>query len=107
MFLDNDLNVRRFTEQITRDHPPARGRHRPPLERAGQHLDLSRPARRREGDSADARVYREADRRRPTAAGSPSGIMPYRTLANVIQGVVITFVDVTVAKELEARLRQA
>jgi two-component system CheB/CheR fusion protein len=34
-------------------------------------------------------------------------IMPYRTLANVIQGVVITFVDITVAKELESRLRKA
>jgi two-component system CheB/CheR fusion protein len=33
--------------------------------------------------------------------------MPYRTLANVIQGVVITFVDITPAKELEARLRKA
>ena len=32
-------------------------------------------------------------------------IMPYRTLANVIQGVVITFVDITATKELEARLR--
>jgi two-component system, chemotaxis family, CheB/CheR fusion protein len=34
-------------------------------------------------------------------------IMPYRTVANVIQGVVITLVDITVAKELESRLRAA
>ncbi len=33
-------------------------------------------------------------------------ITPYRTLANVIQGVVITFVDITAAKELESRLRK-
>lgn len=32
-------------------------------------------------------------------------ILPYRTLENVIQGAVITFVDITAAKELEARLR--
>ncbi|MDP1647211.1 MAG: chemotaxis protein CheB [Rubrivivax sp.] len=32
-------------------------------------------------------------------------IMPYRTPENVIQGAVITFVDITAAKELEARLR--
>jgi two-component system CheB/CheR fusion protein len=32
-------------------------------------------------------------------------IMPYRTLDDVIQGAVITFVDITAAKELEARLR--
>jgi two-component system CheB/CheR fusion protein len=34
-------------------------------------------------------------------------VMPYRTLANVVQGVVITFVDITAAKHLEARLREA
>ena len=33
-------------------------------------------------------------------------IMPYRTLTNVIQGAVITFVDITAAKELETRLRK-
>jgi len=32
-------------------------------------------------------------------------IMPYRTAGNVIQGAVITFVDITAAKQLESRLR--
>jgi len=32
-------------------------------------------------------------------------IMPYRTLDNRIDGVVITFLDITVAKKLEAKLR--
>jgi hypothetical protein len=32
--------------------------------------------------------------------------MPYRTLENRISGVVITFVDISSAKELEERLRQ-
>jgi len=34
-------------------------------------------------------------------------IMPYRTLENHIDGVVITFADITVAKTLEAALRKA
>lgn len=34
-------------------------------------------------------------------------IMPYRTLENMIDGVVITFTDITVAKTLEAKLREA
>nr|WP_269840123.1 PAS domain-containing protein [Paucibacter sp. M5-1]MCZ7882686.1 PAS domain-containing protein [Paucibacter sp. M5-1] len=34
-------------------------------------------------------------------------IMPYRRLDNVIDGAVITFVDITATKELEARLRLA
>ena len=32
-------------------------------------------------------------------------IMPYRTLENVIDGVVITFIDISEAKRLEAELR--
>jgi two-component system CheB/CheR fusion protein len=34
-------------------------------------------------------------------------IKPYRTLSNVIQGVVITLIDITASKNLEARLRKA
>ena len=34
-------------------------------------------------------------------------IMPYRTLDNRIDGVVITFIDITAAKTLEAKLREA
>jgi two-component system CheB/CheR fusion protein len=33
-------------------------------------------------------------------------IMPYRTLSNMIQGAVLTFVDISVAKALEFRLRE-
>ena len=33
--------------------------------------------------------------------------MPYRTLDNMIDGVVITFTDITVSKTLEAKLREA
>ena len=32
-------------------------------------------------------------------------IMPYRRLDNMIDGAVITFVDITATKELESRLR--
>jgi hypothetical protein len=32
-------------------------------------------------------------------------ILPYRTLDNMIDGVVITFMDITVSKKLEAELR--
>jgi two-component system CheB/CheR fusion protein len=34
-------------------------------------------------------------------------IMPYRTLANVVNGAVLTFIDISNAKALEFRLRQA
>jgi len=34
-------------------------------------------------------------------------IMPYRTLSNLVQGAVITFVDISAAKALEFQLREA
>ncbi len=106
LFLDNDLNVRRFTEQIGRV----------------VHLreaDIGRPL----SDLATTLVYPQlhadvketlrtlafSEKQIPTTDGHwfSVRVMPYRTLANVIQGAVITFVDITVAKELEARLRKA
>lgn len=105
LFLDNDLNVRRFTDQITRVIHLREG-------------DVGRPL----SDLATMLVYPQlcADAKETlrTLAFSEKEIatndgrwysvriMPYRTLANVIQGAVITFVDITTAKELESRLRK-
>jgi len=104
LFLDNDLNVRRFTEQVTRVI----------------HLresDIGRPL----SDLASTLVYPQlyadvketlrtlafCEKQIPTTEGRwySMRIMPYRTLTNIIQGAVITFVDITAAKELESRLR--
>ena len=106
LFLDKDLNVRRFTEQIQRIVHLRDG-------------DVGRPL----SDLASTLVYPEinADARETlrTLAFSEKQvattdghwytvrIMPYRTLADVIQGVVITLIDITAAKQLEARLRSA
>jgi two-component system, chemotaxis family, CheB/CheR fusion protein len=106
LFLDKDLNVRRFTEQITRIIQLREG-------------DIGRPL----SDLASTLIYPQlhADAKETlrTLAFSEKQIsttdghwftvriMPYRTLANVIQGAVITFVDITAAKELESRLRKA
>jgi two-component system CheB/CheR fusion protein len=105
LFLDNALNVRRFTEHITRIVQLREG-------------DIGRPL----SDLASTLIYPQlhADAKETlrTLAFSEKQIattdahwysvriMPYRTVANVIQGVVITFVDITAAKELESRLRK-
>jgi two-component system CheB/CheR fusion protein len=106
LFLDNQLNVRRYTDQIARVIHLREG-------------DIGRPL----SELASTLVYPElhADVKETLRTlafsekqiASSDGhwftvrIMPYRTLANVIQGVVITFVDITVAKQLESRLRKA
>jgi two-component system CheB/CheR fusion protein len=105
LFLDSALNVRRFTEHITRIVQLREG-------------DIGRPL----SDLASTLVYPQlhADAKETlrTLAFSEKQIattdahwysvriMPYRTVANVIQGVVMTFVDITAAKELESRLRK-
>jgi len=106
LFLDNALNVRRFTEQITRVIHLREGDVGRPLSELattliypGLHADVKETLRtlafsEKQIASTDGHWYSVR-------------IMPYRTLANVIQGAVITFVDITVAKELEARLRKA
>jgi len=106
LFLDKDLNVRRFTDQIQRI----------------VHLrdvDIGRPLSDLASTLIYPRLHDDATETlrtlsfTETQVATTDGhwfmvrIKPYRTLANVIQGVVITFVDITAAKELEARLRQA
>jgi two-component system CheB/CheR fusion protein len=105
LFLDSDLQVRRFTPQATRIIKLIES-------------DVGRPIT----DLASALSYPElvADARevlrtlgsteKPIAARDGRWftvrIMPYRTLDNRIDGVVITFADITAAKTIEAKLRE-
>jgi two-component system, chemotaxis family, CheB/CheR fusion protein len=106
LFLDNDLNVRRYTEQAVGIF----------------HLreaDVGRPL----SDLASTLDYPQlqADVKETLRTLAPCvksvvatdgrwfsvRIMPYRTLSNMIQGAVLTFVDISAAKALEFRLREA
>ncbi len=106
LFLDNHLNVRRYTEQIARVvHLRPGDIGRPLSELASTllypelHADVKETLR--------TLVFSEKQIATSDGHWFAVRIMPYRTLADVIQGVVITFVDITVAKELESRLRKA
>jgi two-component system, chemotaxis family, CheB/CheR fusion protein len=106
LFLDNALNVRRFTEHISRIVQLREG-------------DIGRPL----SDLASTLIYPQlhADAKETLRSlafsekeiATTDGhwytvrIMPYRTVSNVIQGVVITFVDITAAKNLESHLRKS
>jgi len=106
LFLDNDLNVRRFTEQAvpifhlresdvgrplsdltnTLDYPQL-------LDDVKETLHSLTPCTK-SVSSTDGRWFSVR-------------IMPYRTLANMVNGAVLTFVDISIAKALEFRLREA
>jgi two-component system CheB/CheR fusion protein len=105
LFLDNDLKVRRFTTQATKLIKLIAGDiGRPVTDLASDLLypDLTEDVRGvlvKLGFSEKA--VRSRDGRWFTVR-----IMPYRTLDDRIDGVVITFADITVAKTLEAELRE-
>jgi two-component system, chemotaxis family, CheB/CheR fusion protein len=105
LFLDSALNVRRYTEQITRLIQLRDGDIGRPLTDLASTLDYAQL----NDDAAETlRTLTLSEKEISTNDGHwfLVRIKPYRTLANVIQGVVITFIDITAAKALESRLRK-
>jgi two-component system, chemotaxis family, CheB/CheR fusion protein len=105
VFLDNDLCLRRFTAQaktIIKFIPSDVGR--PITDLAS---DLQYPAL-----VADAQevlrtlVFSEKSISTGDGRWFTVRIMPYRTMDNRIEGVVITFSDISAAKKVETKLRQ-
>ncbi len=104
LFLDNDLNVRRFTEQASRIvnlRDGDVGRPLSDLTSALDYPDLQADAR----ETLRSLVTCEKQIATRDKRWFNVRIMPYRSLENAIRGVVITLVDITAAKEIEAKLR--
>jgi chemotaxis methyl-accepting protein methylase len=104
LFLDNELKVRRFTPQATKIIkliPTDEGR---PITDLASNLSYPELA-----DDAREVLRKLASVEKPIGAQDGRWfsvrIMPYRTLDDRIDGVVITFADITVSKTLEAKLR--
>ena len=106
LFLDNELNVRRFTTQATKIIKLIPGDVGRPITDIATDLlypELAEDAR----EVLRTLVFvGEAGRHRATGAGSPCASCPTARWTNRIDGVVITFADITAAKTLEAQLRQ-
>jgi two-component system CheB/CheR fusion protein len=105
VFLDNDLRVRRFTtgaDKLFKLIPGDVGR---PLSDIAN--DLFYPGMTEEARNV-LRSLTFSEKQIPASDGRwfSVRIMPYRTLEDIISGVVITFVNITAAKTLEAKLRE-
>ena len=104
LFLDKELNVRRFTSQATKIIKLIPGDVGRPI--TDLVSELSHPAL---ADDVREVLRTLASTEKPVAARDGRWftvrIMPYRTLDDRIDGVVITFADITAAKALEAQLR--
>ncbi len=106
LFLDDGLNVRRYTDRAAKIFSLREsdvGRPLNELSTTLQYPDLQEDARE------TLRTLAFSERQIPASDGRwfTVRIMPYRRLGNVIDGVVITLLDVTSIKRLEAELRQA
>jgi len=103
IFLDHNLNVRRFTYQVTRMFkliPADVGRPLTDIVNSLCYPDLSEDA------TSVLRTLLFIEKQLAANDGRwfKVRIMPYKTLENVIDGVVMTFIDITTFKTLEAKL---
>lgn len=105
VFLDNGMNLRRFTTHATKLFKLIPGDVGRPLSHVVTDLDYP-------GLYDDALevlrtlVFQEKEVTTHDGRWFRVRIMPYRTQDNVIDGVVITFFDITEIKHLEAELRE-
>jgi two-component system CheB/CheR fusion protein len=105
LFLDKELNVRRFTPQVTKIIkliPGDVGRPVTDLTTALRYPELAEDAQR----VLETLVHVEKQVETRDNRWFSVRIMAYHTLDDRIDGVVITFSDITESKKLEAKLRE-
>jgi two-component system CheB/CheR fusion protein len=105
LFLDNDLKVRRFTTLAAKHIKLIPGDVGRPITDLGSELlypELAEDAR----EVLRKLGFAEKPIQARDARWFTVRIMPYRTLDDRIDGVVITFADISAAKTLEAQLRE-
>ncbi len=106
LFLDKELNIRRFTEQVTRIFKLREVDTGRPFTDLVSELDYPEI-----GDHARNVIRTLVSHEK--AASTQDGrwfkvrIMPYRTLDDHIDGLVMTFTDITESTKLEAELKKA
>lgn len=106
LFLDQDLNVRRYTERaaaIINLRESDIGRPLSDLTSSLRYPELQEDARK----TLDTLAVSEKQIMTNDDRWFSVRIIPYRRLDNVIDGVVITLVDITETKNLESLLRKA
>lgn len=105
VFLDNQFNIRRFTMQaakIIKLIPGDVGRPFTDLSSTLLYSELPDDSQ----EVLKTLVFKEKQIASRDGRWFTVRIMPYRTLDNKIEGLVITFSDITEAKKLEAELRR-
>ncbi len=105
LFLDKGLNVRRYTERASKIinlRESDVGRPLSDITTTLQYPALHEDAQ----ETLRTLIFCEKQIRDLGSKWFSVRIMPYRRVDNVIDGIVITFVDITATKELESTLRR-
>jgi two-component system CheB/CheR fusion protein len=105
LFLDKELNIRRFTHQlkkIIKLRPTDVGRPFTDLVNDLQYPEIATHAK----EVLRTLVFKETPITTNAGNWFNIRIMPYRTYDDKIDGLVITFIDITVAKKLEIELNK-
>jgi two-component system CheB/CheR fusion protein len=106
LFLDKDLNIRRFTDTIKKIFKLREtdiGRPFTDMVTNLQYPEMTDHAR----EVLRMLVYKETSIETNDQQWFTVRIMPYRTFDDHIDGLVITFIDITEAKKLEIELQKA
>jgi two-component system CheB/CheR fusion protein len=105
LFLDKELNIRRFTEQLTKIIKLRKSDIGRPFNELVSDLQYPEIADHA-SEVLRTLIFKESDISTHDQLWYKVRIMPYRTLDDKISGVVITFIDITVAKKLEEELNK-
>ena len=106
IFLDGELRVRRFTSGANKIYqllPGDIGRPLTDITSVLRYPEMAEDAR----EVLRRLIFSEKSVQTSDGRWFTVRIMPYRTVDNVIDGLVLTFVDISLAKTLEAQLRAA
>jgi two-component system, chemotaxis family, CheB/CheR fusion protein len=105
LFLDKELNIRRYTDQLTKLiklRPTDIGRPFTDMVSELQYPEISEHSK----EVLRTLVFKEMDITTNDNKWFTVRIMPYRNFDDRIDGLVITFIDITLAKHLEAELNK-
>lgn len=105
VFLDNTLNIRRFTSNCTNIFKLISSDLGRPLSDIANDLEYPRLQQDVE-EVLRTLIFKEQQIKASTQRWFKVRIMPYRTHDNIIDGVVITFIDISETKHLQAQLRE-
>jgi two-component system, chemotaxis family, CheB/CheR fusion protein len=105
LFLDRELNIRRYTDHMTKLiklRPTDIGRPFTEMRSDLQYASIAEDAK----EVLKTLIYKEIDVTAKDNRWFTVRIMPYRTFDDRIDGLVITFIEISTAKRLESELKE-